>query len=61
MSEIQDEAYIEACEEIERLKALCACAADALEDEFGSPENPAYGVKGPVHQLIISLKKAAAQ
>jgi hypothetical protein len=45
--------------EIERLKELCARAADALEEEFGPPEDPDYGVKGPVHELIAELRKAA--
>jgi len=53
--------YNQADRECAILRKLCAQAADALEDEFGSPDNPAYGVKGPVHQLIISLRKAAAQ
>ena len=41
------------------LKALCARAADALEEEFGGPFEPAYRMKGPVHDLIIELRKAA--
>jgi uncharacterized small protein (DUF1192 family) len=44
--------------EIERLKALCARAADALQEEFGPPEDPDYGVRGPVHELIAELRKA---
>jgi hypothetical protein len=48
----QDNAIIE-------LKALLARAADALEEEFGSANDPAYGIKGPVHELIIDLRKAA--
>ena len=42
-----------------RLRALCVRAADALEEEFGSPTDPAYGVKGPIHELIAELRKAA--
>jgi hypothetical protein len=44
--------------QIERLKVLCARAADALEEEFGSPGDPNYGVRGPVHELISELRKA---
>jgi hypothetical protein len=40
-------------------RALLARAADALEEEFGSPDAPEYGVKGPVHELIADLRKAA--
>jgi protein subunit release factor A len=88
MSDIQEEAYSEAMDEIERLKdkirgleklnqmtdeevimqlkaeiaqlkSLLTRAAEALEDEFGSPNDPAYGIKGPVHELISELRKAA--
>jgi hypothetical protein len=81
MSDIQDEAYSEAMDEIEQLKAqlreyrqqgigdllrlideekvLLTRAADALQEEFGSPNDPAYGIKGPVHELITELRKAA--
>jgi hypothetical protein len=38
---------------------LCARAANALEEEFGPPNDPAYGIKGPVHKLIGELRKAA--
>jgi hypothetical protein len=48
-----------ALKEIERLRALVGRAADALEEEFGSPSDPAYGIKGPVHELIAELRKAA--
>jgi len=41
------------------LRSLCARAADALEEEFGSPILPAYGVRGPVHDLIAELRKAS--
>lgn len=41
------------------LMALCAQAADALEEEFGDSFDPAYGVKGPIHELITELRKAA--
>jgi len=44
---------------IKFLKDLCLQAADALEEEFGPPTDPAYGVKGPIHQLIAELRKAA--
>jgi hypothetical protein len=43
--------------EIEQLKKLCVRAADALEEEFGSPEDPAYGIKGPIHELIAELRR----
>jgi hypothetical protein len=42
-----------------KLRALLTRAAAALEEEFGSPNDPAYGIKGPVHELIIELRKAA--
>jgi chromosome segregation ATPase len=45
--------------EIIDLKSLLTRAADALEEEFGSPSDPAYGIKGPVHELISELRKAA--
>jgi hypothetical protein len=45
--------------EIQRIKALCARAAGVMEEEFGPPNDPAYGVKGPVHELIAELRKAA--
>jgi hypothetical protein len=56
MSDIKDKA-----EELklEVMKALLIRAADALEEEFGSPDAPEYGVKGPVHELIAELRKAA--
>jgi uncharacterized small protein (DUF1192 family) len=38
--------------EIERLKFL-------NQEEFGSPTEPSYGVKGPVHELIAELRRAA--
>jgi hypothetical protein len=41
------------------LKALLTRAADALEEEFGPPNDPAYGIKGPVHELIAELRKAS--
>jgi hypothetical protein len=42
------------------LAKLCICAADILEEEeFGSPTEPSYGVKGPVHELIAELRRAA--
>jgi hypothetical protein len=44
---------------IDHLAKLCICAADILEEEFGSPTEPSYGVKGPVHELIAELRKAA--
>jgi hypothetical protein len=46
--------------ELSVVKALLTRAADALEDEFGSPDAPEYGVKGPVHELIAELRKAAS-
>jgi len=39
------------------LKELLTRAADALEDAFGSPVDPDYGIKGPVHELIEELRK----
>jgi hypothetical protein len=45
--------------EHEELKALCARAAEALEEEFGTLAEPAYGIKGPIHELISELRKAA--
>jgi hypothetical protein len=45
--------------ELSVAKVLLKRAADALEEEFGSPNDPAYGIKGPVHELIIELRKAA--
>jgi hypothetical protein len=44
---------------VERLKILLTRAADALEEEFGPPENPAYGIKKPIHELIADLRKEA--
>jgi DNA repair exonuclease SbcCD ATPase subunit len=55
-----EEAVMELKAEIERLKTLLTRAADALEEEFGSPDAPEYGVKGPVHELIAELRKAAS-
>jgi hypothetical protein len=46
-------------DEIKRLKKLLTHAADALEDEFGDPSDPAYGIKGLMHELIAELRKAA--
>jgi hypothetical protein len=43
----------------EGYKQLLTRAADALEEEFGAPNDPAYGVRGPVHELIAELRKAA--
>jgi len=45
--------------DIKFLKDLCLRAADALEEEFGSPTRPGYGIKGPIHNLISELRKAA--
>ena len=44
---------------LHKLEDLCILAADALEEEFGSLADPAYGVKGPIHELIAELRKAA--
>jgi hypothetical protein len=54
-----DERELRALEELALVKALCGRASDALEDEFGTPENPAYGIEGPIHELITELRKAA--
>ena len=51
--------YNQADRECAILRKLCAQAAEALEEEFGSPEDPAYGFKGPVHELIVELRKVA--
>jgi len=58
--------YTEACQQIDELTdriavltELCQRAADALEEEFGAPLSPAYGMKGPVHDLITQLRKTA--
>jgi hypothetical protein len=45
--------------EIRGLKELCRRAAEALEEEFGPLDDPAYGMKGPIHELIAQLRKAA--
>jgi hypothetical protein len=47
--------------ELSVAKALCARAAEALEEEFGSCEEPSYGVKGPIHELIAELRHAASR
>lgn len=52
MSQIQDEAYTEACQEIDRLKALCARAAEALE---------AYPVGSGWNLVLIDELREAAQ
>jgi hypothetical protein len=44
--------------ESENIKALLIRAADALESEFGSPSEPDYGIRGPVHELIAEMRKA---
>jgi hypothetical protein len=44
---------------VEAQNDLLVRAAEALEEEFGVPNDPAYGVKGPVHELITELRKAA--
>jgi hypothetical protein len=49
---------LENCSEL-NTRLLLKRAADALEEEFGSPNDPAYGIKGPVHELITELRKAA--
>ena len=66
LREAFDLQYTEACQQIDELTdriavltALCTRAADALEDEFGSPISPTYGIKGPVHDLITQLRKTA--
>jgi len=65
MSEIQDEAYTEACEEIDRLKflnaeerktieelsGLCLRAADALERTLGESERFESSMQAFIAQL----------
>jgi hypothetical protein len=48
-----------ALNQIKEQKEILTRAADALEEEFGPSNDPAYGVKGPVHELIAELRKAA--
>jgi hypothetical protein len=50
MSEIQDEAYTEVCEENVKLKTLCRRAAAALE-----------AMPGADYLLILALRTAAAK
>jgi hypothetical protein len=58
VSDIQDEAYSEACDEIKRLKALLTRAADALERVDKNWPNEDYGADAP---LIKKLRKAASE
>ena len=51
--------YEQTLERLRRLEKLCVRAADALEEEFGSPLDPDYGISGPIHELISELRKAA--
>jgi predicted nucleic acid-binding Zn ribbon protein len=52
MSEIEEEAYTELCEENARLKALLKRAAEALE-------GPPWVVSNAILQLVEELRKAA--
>jgi hypothetical protein len=54
MREIEEEAYSEACEEIDRLKKLLTRAADALGPyALGFPDG------SDIRALIAELRKAA--